>query len=542
MSELTIKDKDAILRKLNKDDAFAWAQREMVQQVQYQHNNQQPIRIIVLKGRQLGLSTFSEALLFLWCFMFPGSNCLVMSQDKEKAETLFEMTKLFWETWPHKAWFTADRNAIRRLSWRETLSNFKVESAKTTDPGRGTTIQAVHCSEVAFWDDAEDLTPALMNAVPTRHGTIIILESTANGVGGYFYDQWMEAMHGESDFIPLFFPWFLHNEYTVRSTSLTEKQLTMKERDLRDDFNLTLGQLAWRRRKIRELAGDEEKFQQEFPCTWMEAFLSTGSNVFPLQALSECYFPQGSEFRGSKVGMSRGNLINDNGTLRFMKDYSGELKVYRLPDAKKKMEYVVGCDPSRTQYGDPACIQVLNRSTLEQVAVWHGHAIDAELAELIANLGFWYNTAMVNVEINGGGAGVIAMLVAMRYPSIWRWRRPDRPLHRLGHVFGWSTNQLTKPWGIGSLQHYLNKRALIIHDPTTYLEMMEYTVLDGVEMGPASSDGHDDTVMAMLIALMTTITSDPPDFSSIHGFDSGPYVPVGVGADGYDEPAYGEVE
>ena len=166
---------------------------------------------------------------------------------------------------------------------------------------------------------------------------------------------------------------------------------------------------------------------------------------------------------------------------------------------------------------------------MEQVAVWHGHLTTDDLAEQIANLGYWYNNATVNVEINGGGAGVIAVLIHMKYPWIWKWRRPDRPLNRLGNVFGWSTNMMTKPWGIGQMQHYLTKRSLIIHDDRTFNEMMEYTLLDGVEMGPASSSGTDDTVMALMIALMTNITEEAPNMAEIYGFDERPAVGSGTG-------------
>jgi hypothetical protein len=240
--------------------------------------------------------------------------------------------------------------------------------------------------------------------------------------------------------------------------------------------------------------------------------------------------------------MSRGTLLNDNGRLTFFKDGAGCLKVYKYPDKNKRYKYVVAADPARTIEGDPCCIQVFNRTTLEQVAVWHGHLTTDDLAEQIANLGYWYNNATVNVEIQGGGAGVIAVLIHMHYPWIWKWRRPDRPLNRLGNVYGWNSNMLTKPWGIGSLQHYLTKRALGIHDDTTYNEMMEYTNIDGVEMGPASNSGHDDTVMSTMIALMTIITEQPPDMGEIYGFDESP---VSAGGSGYalvEGEAYRELD
>lgn len=543
MTRLTIKDKDSRLKLLAPDDDFAWAQREFVQEVEHQHNAGKPIRIIVLKGRQVGISTVTEALLFMWCFMFPGSNCLVMSKDREQAENLFEMTKLYWATWPWRAFFTTTRNSTRRLSWAETLSNFRVDSAKGQEVGRGSTYQGVHLSEVAFWPNAEELAPSLMNAIPNNHGTVIVIESTANGVGGWFYEKWMEAVRGgdDSEFVPLFFPWFLHKEYTIRNTSLRAEQLTQVERSLQAQYHLSLGQIAWRRRAIRANNGDEEKFKQEYPCTWMEAFISTGFNVFPLEALSACFFPPGTELHGQKVGMSRGEVLNDNGKLKFFRDNAGCLSVFKLPDKHKRYKYVIAADPARTIDGDPCCIQVLNKTTMEQVAVWHGHQTTDDLAETIANLGYFYNNATVNVEIQGGGAGVIAVLLHMKYPWVWKWRHPDRPLNRLGNVYGWSSNMRTKPWGIGTLQHYLTKRSLIIHDPTTYNEMMEYTLLENGEMGPASGSGHDDTVMSLLIAIVTLITDTPVDLGEVYGFDQGPVAelqPVG----GYDTSGFHELD
>jgi hypothetical protein len=543
MSRLTIKDKAGRLLKLAEHDDFAWAQREFVKTVEYQHNNGDPIRIIVLKGRQLGLSTATEALLFLWCFFFPGSNCLVVSKDRPSSEKIFEMAKLMWDMWPFHTLFNTTRSSVKRLSWAETLSNFAVESAKSKEVGRGGTVQAIHMSEVAFWENQE-ITAPLFNSILNRHGTIIVIESTANGVGGFFYDEWMKAKKGESDFIPLFFPWFLHKEYTIRRTSLRESQLTSVEKQLSKDYGLTMGQLAWRRWKIKEL-GSEDKFKEEFPCTDMEAFLSTGDNVFPLEALARCYYPVGEECMGQKVGMTRGNLVNANGKITFHKDYSGLLKVYKKPDKAKRMQYVVGTDPSRTTYGDPACIQVLNRVTKEQVAVWRGHATDGDLAELIMLLGFWYNTAIVNVEVQGGGAGVIAILIHSRYPNIWRWKRPDRPMGKVGNTFGWVTNTLTKPWGIGALQHDLTANNLILHDEVTVGEMMEYTQYEGTEMGPASNDGNDDTVMALLVAVMTNQESDPPDYAAMYAMDNRPgsQMPAVVGATGYDaEETYREID
>lgn len=524
MAQLTIKDKDARLAKLDLTGEFGWAQRMFIREVERQYNEGKPIRIIVLKGRQLGISTATEGLLFNWCFMFPGKNCLVLSKDRENSETIFEMAKLMWDTWPFKALFTTTRASTRRLSWAETLSNFRVATAKGEHVGRGSTIHAVHGSEVAFWENAEEIMPPLSEAVPMTPGTIIVLESTANGVGGFFYETWMAAERGESDYVPMFFAWWKHPEYRVKRHNLHPKMLSLKEKQIAERYDLDLEQLAWRRRKIRTaFSGDEDKFDEEYPVSPDVAFLSTGRNVFDLEALADCYQPPGHTSRdGTRVGVSKGRLVNLNGKLSFLEDRTAELSVFKRPNPRTKLEYVVAADPARSLDGDPCCIQVVRRDTLEQVAVWHGWATHNDFAEHIANLAAWYNEALVNCEMEGGGLGVIGVLQHLRVPNLWRWRMPDRPLHKRGNVFGWSSNSKSKGWGMGQLIHYVAKRSLIIHDPRTYHEMREYINIDGVEMGPASNDGHDDSVMALMISLVTTITEDPVNFAEIYGYGRQP--------------------
>jgi hypothetical protein len=543
---LTIKDKDAKLSQFDPN----WAQKLFIKEVERQHAAGKPIRIIILKGRQMGLSTVTEGLLFVLCFLFPGFNALVLSKDREGSETIFEMAKLMWETWRFKALFTTTRKSTRRLSWAETLSNFRVATAKGEHVGRGATIQGVHGSEVAFWENAEELMPPLNEAVPMQPGTIIVLESTANGVGGFFYDTWMAAERGESDYVPMFFAWWKHPEYQVKRHNLTERTLNNKERTLMERYGLSLNQLAWRRRKIRTNNWTEDKFDEEYPVSPDVAFLSTGRNVFDLEALRDCYVAPGDTLPdGRRMGVSRGRLLNLNGKLTFSEDRTGELSVYFKPNPRLKIEYVVAADPARSLDGDPCCIQVLRRDTLEQVAVWHGWASHNDFAEHIANLAAWYNEALVNCEMEGGGLGVIGVLQHLRVPNLWKWRLPDRPLHKRGNVYGWSTNSKSKGWAMGQLMHYVGKRSLTIHDPLTYHEMREYINIDGVEMGPASNDGNDDSVMALMIALITTVTEDPVNFEQIYGYGQKPPGGVEPPRDNYDAVAldamagtYGELD
>ena len=515
LETLKIKTKNATIKRLNRSDKFAWAQRELVAEVERQYNAGLPVRIIVLKGRQVGLSTVTEGILFLWSFLHPGSAALVLSKKQDDSDYLFSMFKRYWEEGPFYGLFPEKFNRIGYMEWGGTGSSVTTSTAKDAEVGRGKTLQAVHGSEVAFWPDAQDLTAALHESVPYEHGTIIIYESTANGVGGYFHDEWQKAIAPEGDksqFTPMFFPWWEHDEYEIKSTHLSYPDLEDDERDLLDYYKkMTIPKLAWRRRKIAGYT-NPETFKAEYPCSMEEAFLSTGYNVFPLSRLQQCYNPE--------VDMRQGFLFNNDGALEFADDDGGHLFVYTEPQPRRR--YVVACDPTWTVDGDPACIQVLDRDSIEQVAVWHGSADPDTVADVGLALGYWYGPETVlNTEVQGGGKTVLNWWREANYPHIWIDRRPDRP-KKLMQAYGWNSTYETKKWMLGTMQGAITRRMLKIHHPATYYEMTHFISNEDGTYGPARRSGHDDCVISLGIALMTIVTERP---------EAGP-PPPGLGSSG----------
>jgi hypothetical protein len=524
MHRLTIQKKDLQVERLDLGEPFAWAQRELVAEIERQYNAGLPVRIIVLKGRQLGISTASEGCLFNWAFIHPGTRSLVIAHETRAAQHLFDMTKLMWEEWPFRDAYTEKHNTQKTLSWLETRSSMSVATARNAGSGRSFTYHAVHCSECAFWEDPERLMVGLNQSVPYRHGTVVILESTANGVGNWFHEEWLRAKHGESQYSPLFFPWYNHNEYSFPGTTLTRRDFTKTERDLSDEYDLSPGQIAWRRHTIKnDCLDDENQFKQEYPCSPDEAFLSTGTNVFPLQKLDECY----DERRGVT-----GLLVNNNGRVEFVKDVGGPLTIFAYPGTGKRAKYVVAGDPSRTVDGDGGCIQVLNRYTFEQVAVWHGRVDPVNFAHRLMEIGYFYNTAILNCEIEGPGYGTIGVVIDHAYPDIWRHRWPDKAPGKVSTSYGWSTNYQRKHWAISKVIWLLGQKAPTIHDERTYDQMQTYVNLPNGELGPASWKMYDDAVMAFAIACITTITEGPlvyeesPDQGANDLFDMPPWEAV----------------
>jgi len=147
-----------------------------------------------------------------------------------------------------------------------------------------TSVGMVSNSEVAFWENTEELATGVMEAVSDAAGTEIVLESTANGQGNDFHQRWLSAMEGKSDYQAIFIPWYWQDEYKLPLRGFKPND---QEQELFDAFGkdgLTLEHLAWRRIKLQSMNRDEERalemFCQEYPFTAAEAFRNPIANTF----------------------------------------------------------------------------------------------------------------------------------------------------------------------------------------------------------------------------------------------------------------------
>lgn len=517
LQKLTIQTKDLTTERLNLHGEFAWAQREFIAEIEKQYNAQKPVRIIVLKARQLGISTVMEGVLFNWAFLHKGSSGLVIAHETDSAGSLFEKTKLYWDTWPYKSLYHARYASQKRLTWEPHLSTIKVATAKNLQTGRGSTFHAVHASECAFYPDPETLFTGLGQTLPFKHGSILVLESTANGLGNWFSEQWDEAEAGDSDFVPMFFPWWRHYEYRHDTTLCVSSELTADERvlllimrrDGRVQEDDMFRALQWRRWAIKNLANNDlDIFMQEYPATPAEAFMSTGRNVFPLNKVEECYAP---------LPGHRGTLIEDErGRVKWIADPSGNFTVFKKPSHNRRQDlYFVSGDPTKTVEGDPACMQVINRQTLEQVGVWHGHTDPINFGKEMILVGKWYNNATLCPEVEGGGQATIATILSLNYPWVWMHRWADKaPGQVSGTNYGWSSNFQRKNWAIGRLKYLIGETSITFHDRITYNQLRNYVVKDNGEMGNAGKTGHDDAVMSLGIGVTASQTEGPVPFES----------------------------
>lgn len=238
------------------------------------------IRAILLKGRQQGASTYVEGR-FIWRVTHnQGVKAFILTHDGESTNALFEMTERYYESLPSFVKPTTSAANAKELHFDKLDSGYKIGTAGNKAVGRGQTLQFFHGSEVAFWMNASEHTKGIMQAIPDADGTEVIWESTANGVGNFFHEQWKLAEKGMSEFQAIFVPWFWQSEYSKKIPEGVS--FDAEEMQLKEQYNLTLEQMFWRRMKIAELTTDgvngTKAFKQEYPMNAAEAFQVSGGD------------------------------------------------------------------------------------------------------------------------------------------------------------------------------------------------------------------------------------------------------------------------
>lgn len=270
---------------------FNSAQKFLHRKLEEQKARTGYVRALVLKGRQQGISTYTEGRFYWKTSNNGGEKTFILTHAQQATDNLFGMAARYHDKAPEFVRPALGKRNASTLEFNQIDSSYQVATAGSKGVGRSSTLTNVHGSEVAFWENSSDHLSGLLQAVPLAPGTEIILESTAYGVGNTFHDQWVMAERGESDFMAVFIPWFWQEEYRREvpqgfrawddEENVPEGEQT--EREYQEQFKLSDEQIFWRRRKIIELGGGEEgffKFKQEYPATADEAFQQSSGNSF----------------------------------------------------------------------------------------------------------------------------------------------------------------------------------------------------------------------------------------------------------------------
>jgi hypothetical protein len=419
---------------------------------------------IVLKARQMGLTTWVAARFFLKTITQPGTMTLEVAHTQEAAEEIFRIVHRFLDWLPDELRngpLKTGRSNVRQIIFPRIDAQYRVVSAADRNAGRGMTLQNLHCSELARWPrNAADVLAGLRAALAPA--AEMILESTPQGVGGCFHDEWQRAY--ETGVVRHFFPWWMEQRY--RAAAVDEASLTDEERGLMAQHGLNLNQIAYRRRIRADFRG---LARQEFAEDAESCFLASGESVFELAAVE-----------------ARLTSVMDAAIARR----NGEMEIW-LPPVKGK-QYLVAVDPAGGgSQGDYSAAQVLEIETGLQCAEFAGHVGGLELARLITDLATEYNGAWLVVERNNHGSGVLALAeTACKYTRIYR---------QAGQA-GWLTTSVSRPAMIGRLD------AALVDEPDRFqsrrllAECRSFVRLPNGSSG-AQAGTHDDRVMAMAIGL-----------------------------------------
>lgn len=460
-------------------------QKLVHRQLERQLKEQGKIRALILKARQVGISTYVEGRFFWKITQTRNANAFVLSHLAESTNSIFNMVRMFYDNVPHKAFKpNLSSQSAATLVFDEINSRYRVGTARSTQTGRGQTNRFVHGSEVAFYPQGADIVAGLLQTVGGS-GSEVILESTANGAGGWFYDQVMKSLRGETDWITCFVPWFAMAEYRAKVRPYFER--SREEEQLAEKYNLSDEQLQFRRNKIDELGGFD-LFKQEYPTTPLEAFLTSGRCFVEDEVLGdaekECYTP---DFVGEFL--SDGMAERSNGPYRE----------WYAPSQDES--YVIGVDVAEgLSYGDYSCAQVLD-SRGNQVACWHGHIDPYEWGSVVSNLGRRFNGAYVIVERNNHGLTTLRRMQELNYPSLFVESSVDGAYgDKITKRGGFLTTSKTKPLIIDSLAALLRQRDSGIADTNLIKELRTY-VIDEKGATNAQSGCYDDRVMAFAVAL-----------------------------------------
>lgn len=504
---------------------FKWnPMQEKSERLIYEHqvSKGKPVRVIWLKARQHGISTYCEGKIFKKTATNPFRNALIIAHEDKATQNLFAMSKLFYESLPPLlrpmkkysnesalVFENPTNNDEEKYRNPGLRSKITVATAKNVDTGRSSTIQSLHASEVAFWDNPERLMFGILQCVPDLPNTEVYIESTANGVGGYFYDLWHKAVRGENDYLPIFLAWFENPEYSTPFESEKAKKAFMKtlddeEKALYREFKLTPEQLHWRRRCIaNKCNGSIEQFHQEYPSTPEEAFIASGRPKFNQQSLKKYREKQ-------EKPIMKGYLEIKDKQLKFIEDSSGYINIWKMPQPNKF--YVIGADVSEgLATGDYSCAVVLDED-FDLVASWYGH-IDPDLfGDELVKLGMFYNEAYLGIESNNHGLTTIKSVLRKEYWNIYYQKSYDKIDEKITKKIGWNTNRRTKPIMINTLAEYIREMWLGIKWDTLISECFTYIIEeDGSTNAQAGS--HDDTVMATAIALQLLLEGRGEDYT-----------------------------
>lgn len=521
--------------------------------VQWCQDRDMPVRLLLLKPRQRGCSTFSSAGLYQEACKGPMRGAIIGAK-LDQAKNLFKMIGRYSSSdefdWGCGRTSGAE-SAVFKHGSGQGESEIGILSAREYDPGRSGTYQFVLCTEVARWQEegvanAGDVLSGLLKCVSDTAGTVVIQETTAQGASGDFYDRWTSGAmefedyqraheageHVSGKYIRVFAPWFRFPELSHELTP--EQQVRVREtlgkverynspdfgseRDIMDRFGLGLGQISWRRQAIdTECKRDPRVFEQDYPSTWQSAFLTSGNRRFNGAGLR--FMEKQAALVRAEHGLLEPQEGNRSGRVSWVPTDESEGMVIRWEEPRDGNRYLICADVAtgrdQTQGKEPDChsVFVLRAGYWEANRGWVRPATAARikgpcrwevdlLGEWIRRLHWYYRGALIVPEINNPGLALLQVLKPWGLP-IYRREVYDEFEKKFTKQMGFKTTPATKPLVIAVLARAIREYdtegdGLDVYCPRALGELKGFIRKpDGKE--EAMDGSHDDDVMSLAI-------------------------------------------
>lgn len=428
----------------------------------------------ILKARQLGFTTDALIDLFDETINVPNTVSAIVAHEREKVTKLFEIVRRAYQYMPEELKPRVSFDNRNELYFPDTES--KIFVALDT---RGETIHNLHWSETAFTPQAEEKAAAIFASVPK--GGRITLETTANGMGGYFFDEWEDS---ESKMKKHFYNWLWEVEYQdVLEMPLEELRARYRTQairyglmlDIEERFSLTPEQLQF---YFNQTVKNKQLVLQEYPTTALEAFIASGRNLFHHVDLQK----------------HRPRLPIDRKW--------GDMLIWEQPQSSSK--YVIGVDPSGGIGGDRSVIEVFNAHTGEQAAEYATSFVRPNQLGLTAmEIGNYYNKALIVIESNNHGHAVIDA-IRHKYYNLYRRETIDKTSREKTYTIGFATTGTTKPMLVDKIEEAVREETISIYSEDLLKEMKIFAETDepGKHGYGAEGSGHDDRVIATALAVI----------------------------------------
>lgn len=523
----------------------------------------EPIRIIVLKARQWGGSTCIQMYMaWLQLVHLVGASSAIEAHQNQASSNIQKMFKTMLDNYParflHEPGTDYDENEKKWVgdpivrSVIHILSRefeIQVGSAMNPESSRSSNVALAHCSEVAIWPNTGERTPeklitAVTSGILPEPNTFIAYESTAKGEEGWFHEEYIMAkkaeLEGDKNYLTkrLFIAWhqietysraFKTDEDRVQfAIDLLRGKDSKEPKDVKHasgaylyrlfEMGATLEAINWYILKRTEY-NDQADMANEFPSDDIEAFRSTGCNVFDIYDIDT--LSKGNRdprYHGDIYGNALSGPEALKG-IRFKADQYGQLKVWEKPekfdDVRITDRYVVVVDiGGRWRGADWSVITVIDRYWMMEgekpaiVAQWTGHIDHDILAWKAAQIAKWYDNAKLVVESNTlekerkeeNEFEFILDEIKEVYENLYARKQSAEDIQQHApKKYGFHTNRNTKPAIIAHLIKLVRENAYIERDAGTCDELRHYQLNEGVY--EAAPKHHDDKLMTRAIGL-----------------------------------------